>query len=129
MPYRLIYAGLGLLAVAAVALGVVFSPSGETVDLPDPVEAISPQPGALVPQQAAVEIDLLVGYQAEIFIDGWPITDATFVDATGVYRWAPGPNHPTITQWSPGEHTVRLVYDTYTGLPDTGSFEWTFRVG
>lgn len=129
MPYRLIYAGLGLLAVAAVALGVLLSPSGETVDLPGPVEAISPQPGALVPPQAAIEIDFEVGYEAEIFVDGWPINDASFVEATGVYRWAPGPTHPTITEWSPGEHTVRVVYDTYTGLPDTGSFEWTFRVG
>ena len=129
MPYRLIYAGLGLLAVAAVALGILLSPSGDTVDLPDPVESISPQPGALVPPQTAIEIDFEVGYEAQIVVDGWPITDATFVDATGVYSWAPSASHPTITEWSPGEHTVRVTYDTYSGLPDTGSFEWTFRVG
>lgn len=129
MPYRLIYAGLALLAVAAVALGILLSPSGGTSDLPGPVESISPQPGALVPPQTAIEIDLEVGYEARIVVDGWPINDATFVEATGVYRWAPSASHPTITEWSPGEHTVRVTYDTYTGLPDTGSFEWTFRVG
>lgn len=129
MPYRLIYIGLGLVAVAAIALGLAFSPEGETIALPEPIEAISPEPGSLVPPQTAVEIDLEVGYAAEITIDGWPIADATFVEATGVYRWAPSPTHPTIDEWTPGEHTVNIVWDTYTGLPDTGSFEWTFRVG
>lgn len=129
MPYRLIYAGLALVGVAAIALGVVLSPTGDTVDLPGPVESISPQPGALVPPQTAIEIDLEVGYRAEIVVNGWPINDATFVEATGVYRWAPNPNHPTITEWTPGEHTVRITWDTSTGMPDTGSFEWTFRVG
>ena len=87
-----------------------------------------------------LEIDLQPGYEATIAVDGWPITvvpidsattpaDATFVEATGVIRWVPSPNHPTITEWTPGEHTVTVVYNTYTGLPDTGSYEWTFRVG
>ncbi|MGD2061556.1 MAG: hypothetical protein PVF87_11855 [Acidimicrobiia bacterium] len=129
MPYRIIYIGLGLVAVAAIAFGIALSPEGETIELPGPIEAISPDPGSLVPPQATVEIDLEVGYEAEITIDGWPISDATFVEPTGVYRWSPSPTHPTISEWAPGEHTVTIVWNTYTGLPDTGSFEWTFRVG
>ncbi|MBW3666294.1 MAG: hypothetical protein KY394_01735 [Actinobacteria bacterium] len=129
MPYRLIYLGLALVAVAAIALGVALSREGESVELPAPVESVSPSPGDLVPPQTTLEIDLEVGYAAEIFVDGWPVTDASFVEATGVYRWSPSPTHPTIQQWAPGEHTVRIVWDTYTGLPDRGSFEWTFRVG
>lgn len=129
MPYRLIYAGLALVAIAAVTLGIALSPEGQEVELPDPIESVSPQPGDLVPRQASLQIDLEVGYEADIVVDGWPITDASFVEATGVYTWAPSPNHPTITEWAPGDHTVRITYNTYTGLPDTGSFEWTFRVG
>lgn len=129
MPYRLIYFGLALVAVAAIALGVALSREGEEVALPEPVEAVSPRPGDLVPPQTTLEIDLEVGYAAEIFVDGWPVTDASFVEATGVYRWSPGPTHPTIQEWAPGEHSVRIVYDTYTGLPDQGDFEWSFRVG
>ena len=129
MPYRLIYAGLALLAIAAVVLGIALSPDGETVELPSPIESVTPAPGDLVPPQTAIEIDLEVGYEAQIVIDGWPITDATFVPGTGVYRWAPSPTHPSIVSWAPGEHTVSIVWDTYSGLPDTGSFEWTFRVG
>jgi len=129
MRYRLIYVGLGLLGVAAIALGVVLSPDGDVIELPAPLQSVSPRPGDLVPRQSAVEIDLEVGYEAQITIDDWPITDATFVESTGVYLWAPSADHATITEWAPGEHTVIVVWNTYTGLPDTGSFEWTFRVG
>ena len=129
MPYRLIYLGLGLVALAAIALGLALSKEGEPVELPGPVESVSPSPGDLVPPQTTLEIDLEVGYVAEIIVDGWPVTDAAFVEATGVYRWSPGPTHPTIQQWAPGTHTIRIVWDTYTGLPDQGFFEWSFRVG
>lgn len=129
MPYRLIYVGLVLVGVAAIALGIVYSPEGESVELPGPVRSVSPEPGALVPRQTALVFQLEVGYEAEIYIDGWPVTDADFEAATGVYRWSPSPNHPSINEWAPGERTVRIVWNTYTGLPDTGSFEWTFRVG
>lgn len=129
MPYRLIYLGLALVAIAAIVLGVALSPEGDSVELPGPVESVSPEPGHLVPPQAVVEIDLEAGYSAEIVVDGWPITDATFVEGTGVYRWSPSPEHPTINEWVPGEHTVSIVWNTLSGLPDTGSFEWTFRTG
>lgn len=129
MPYRLIYTGLGLIAVAAVALGIVLSTDGEEVVLPGALEDVSPAPGSLVPPQVSIEVDLEVGYEAMIFVDDFPINNATFVEATGVYRWAPSASDPVITEWSPGDHTIRVVWDTYTGLPDPGSFEWTFRVG
>ena len=129
MPYRLIYIGLGLLAVAAIALGIAFSAEGDPVSLPEPLEAVSPEPGTMVPLQTTVEIDLPNGYEAQIWVDGWPVTNASFVEATGVYTWAPGPGDPNIQEWSPGEHTVRVTWDTYAGLPDPGSYEWSFRVG
>lgn len=128
MQYKYIYMGLGLVGLAALIFGVVLAPEGDTVDLPDPIQAISPAPGSQVPVQTPIEIDLEVGYIAEIWVDGWAIGDAQFVEATGVYRWVPGPTSPSISEWTPGEHTVRIVYNTYTGLPDTGTFEWSFRV-
>jgi hypothetical protein len=129
MQYRLIYIGLALVGVAAIVFGIAFSREGETVELPDPIESISPLPGDQVPLQTVVEIDLEVGYVADISIDGWPVADASFVEATGVYTWAPSPSNPTVPEWTPGEHTVSITWNTYTGLPDTGSFEWSFRVG
>lgn len=129
MPYRWIYVGLGLIAVAAIAFGIAFGGEGEELALPDRLERISPQPGDLVPPQTAIEVDLPVGYTTQIYVDGWLVEDVVFVEGTGVYRWSPSPSNPTIPEWAPGEHTVRVQWDTLRGLPDPGQFEWTFRVG
>jgi hypothetical protein len=129
MPYRYIYIGLGLVALAAIALAFALNPGGQSVEFPEPVEAVYPEPGDLVPYQVGIEIDMKVGYSAAIYVDGWLMQDPVFVEGTGVYRWEPTPTNPTINEWSPGEHTIRVVYDTVNGLPDPGSFEWSFRVG
>lgn len=130
MPYRWIYAGLALLGVAAIALGVALSPEGEPVELPAPLEAVSPRPGDAVLRQAVLEVDLAVGYVADIYVDGFlvPASEVTFVEATGVYRWSPRPSGAYLTEWTPGVHTVRVEWTRSTGLPDVGFFEWTFRV-
>lgn len=126
--YRLIYVGLGLLVLAAVVLGSVLVREGESVDLPEPIDAVSPSPGDRVIRQAAVEVDMAIGYQATIFVDGIPIPDASFVPATGVYSWAPHPNSAVFTEWTPGDHEVRVEWTRRSGTPDVGSFEWSFRV-
>jgi hypothetical protein len=129
VPYRYIYIGLGLLAVAAVAFGFALSESGTPTVLPDAIEAIYPKSGDLVTYQAELQIDLKPRYEADIFVDGWRIDDANFTEGTGVYRWSPTPTNPSINEWTPGEHTIRVEYNTVNGLPDVGDFEWTFRVG
>ena len=123
------YLGLGLVAVAAIAFGLAFGSAGDPAVLPGPIEAVFPRPGDLVPLQTSVEVDLPVGYRARIYVDGWEIADATFMEGTGVYRWAPSPGNPTINEWTPGEHTVRVAWNTIDGLADPGEYEWSFRVG
>lgn len=128
VPYRLIYVALGLLVVAAVALGIVFTQEGEPVELPGPLESVEPGPGETAIRQAVLEIDLEVAYEADIYVDGFLVPDAVFVEPTGVYRWQPSPNSPVFTEWTPGEHTVRMVWRRISGAPDFGEFEWTFRI-
>lgn len=128
MSYRLVYVGLGLLAVAAIVLGVVFAQEGEPVELPPPLEEVTPSPNDVALRQAFLEIDLEVGYEADIYVDGFLVRNPRFVEATGVYRWQPTPASPVITEWTPGEHTVRVEWRRVTGTPDVGSFEWTFRI-
>ncbi|MGH8910931.1 MAG: hypothetical protein ACRDVD_00335 [Acidimicrobiia bacterium] len=127
MSYRLLYVGLGLLAVAAVALGVVFTQEGDPVELPPPIEAVSPDPGSTVIRQGTVEVDLEIGYEATIFVDGVPIPDPSFVPGTGVYSWSPTPASAVMTEWTPGDHTVVVEWRRITGTPAVGSFEWSFR--
>lgn len=128
--YRLIYAGLSLALVAVVALAFAFgSPEGRDLGLPEPVEAISPVPGETVLRQSPIEIDMAVGYRLEMFVDGVriPADELTLVEATGVYSWEPGPGR-LFSIWTPGEHRVRITWDTVAGVPDPGELEWTFRV-
>lgn len=128
VSYRLVYIGLGLLALAVVALGLVLTQEGTPVELPGPLEAVSPTPGETVIRQATVEVDLEIGYEADIYVDGMLVPDASFVAATAVYSWAPHPNSAVLTQWTPGEHTIRVEWLRVSGSPEAGSFEWSFRV-
>ncbi len=130
MPYRLIYAGLGALAVAVIALGVAFGGGGEPIVFEPPLESVTPNPNDATLRQAIIEVDVEIGYDVAIFVDGFrvPTEEVRYVDATGVYRWQPSPNSLYLNEWTPGSHTVRIEWDTFTGLPDPGSFEWQFRV-
>jgi hypothetical protein len=130
MPYRLIYIGLGSLAIAVIALGIVFGRGGDPVELPGPIENVSPLPNDATLRQAVIEVDMEVGYEVAIFVDGFrvPDTEVVFIEGTGVYRWAPSPTGLYLTEWTPGTHTVRIEWSSISGLPDVGSFEWEFRV-
>lgn len=131
MNYRWIYAGLGLVAVAAIALGVAFGRSPEATPLPGPLEAVFPRPGDSVIRQTAIEVDLEFGYDAQIYVDGFlvPASEVSVIPATGVFSWSPSPNSLYLQEWSPGEHVVRVVWlRTAGGRAETGEYEWTFRV-
>ncbi len=123
----MIYIGLGALAVAVIALAIVFAPSGNPVELPTPIEAISPTPNDQALFQAVVEVDLELGYEAQIVVDGFPV-DAEFIEGTATYRWVPSAADPSITHWTNGEHTVEVYWEKVTGVPEFGSYTWTFRI-
>ena len=125
----MIYIGLGLVVVATVALALAFGGSGDPVALPDSVEALGPGPGESALAQAILEVDLTPGLLAQIFIDGFPVpgSEVTFIEATGVHRWQPAANSLVFDRWAPGEHEIRIVWDSLTGLPQPGEFTWTFR--
>jgi hypothetical protein len=130
VPYKVIYLGLGLLAVAAIALGVAFGRGPEPVPLPIGLEEVFPAPGDSAVRPVVLEVDLDSGLRATIFVDGFAIPDqeVAFVEATGVHRWAPNPTSLVMTEWTPGDHNVRISWDSLSGLPTPGEFEWSFRV-
>lgn len=137
---RAIYFGLAMALVAVVALGVAFgSPSGGDGGRPGVLETVLPSPGSQAQQLARMEVALPVGYAASLWIDfrgtadnsaNWfrvPSAEIVLVEATGVYSWQPGPGQ-IIERWEPGNQRVRVTWDTTTGLPDPGEYEWSFRV-
>ena len=127
--YRRIYIGLGLALAAVVGLAVAFSPSGTETPLPDPVERIFPLPNDSVIRQAALEIDMQVGYDIVLFVDGFRISPVEIgvQPGTNRYVWEPAPGRYLET-WEPGTHEITIEWERTTGLPDPGSYSWSFRV-
>ena len=126
--YRFILFLLAILLILTISLGINFSSSRDTVTrLPDVLESLSPMPGTQIPKQTVLEIDLHVGYTIDLFVDGYRISsnEIEFIEGTGVYKWRPGPGR-SFESWSPGKHTVRIMWDTTVGLPDIGEFTWEF---
>jgi hypothetical protein len=129
-PYRYIYLGLGLVAVAAIALGIAFGRGPEPTPLPAGLQEVFPAPGDSAVRPVVLEVDLDSGLKATIVVDGFaiPEQEVSFVEATGVHRWTPSPTSLVMTEWTPGDHTVRITWDSLAGMPAPGEFEWTFRI-
>jgi len=126
--YRFIILLLTGLLALVVTWGISFSQdNSEELVLPNSLENIYPLPYDQVPQQSSLEIDLPVGYQLTLIVDNYiiPQSEIQYVEATGVYIWRPGPGK-TFETWNPGKHTVRISWDTSTGLPDFGEYDWEF---
>lgn len=125
--HRLVITALGLALIALVVLVAVVYPEGDTATLPAPLESVSPAPGSVAVDPVEVVIDLAIGYEISLVVDGIPVPadEVRGVPATGVFRWRPG---GVIPAWGPGPHTVEVSWDRPDGLPDPGAFAWTFRV-
>lgn len=128
--YRAVYLGLALALVAVVALGIAFgSPDRPGNERPAQIEAVIPEPGETAVRQTRIEVDLVVGYALDMFVDGFriPEEELFIVEGTGVYSWQPKPEG-VITELAPGRHEVLIRWRTLSGLPDVGEYSWTFRV-
>lgn len=127
--YRVILLLLGVALAAVVMFAVVLAPGGTATRLPEAIDRISPVDGAIVLRQIALDIDMAVGYEFELAVDGLviPQEEIDFEPSTGVATWRPG-SSSVVTEWTPGIHTVRITWDTVSGLPDPGTWSWSFRV-
>lgn len=127
--YRIVLTLLGVLFAAVVIGAVILTPSGDAPRLPAAVESFSPSDGAIVLRQTRIVLDLAVGYDIDLVVDGVPIPDSELdvVPQTGRFEWEPGPGK-TFEEWAPGFHAIEVTWDRTTGLPDPGALRWSFRV-
>lgn len=123
--YTLLGLGLAIVAIGAV----VFAPSGGLTELPETLESYSPPDGSTVLRQIQVEINLPVGYDLALVIDGVtiPNDEINETEQTGRFTWRPD-DTTIIPEWTVGFHTVWARWDRSSGLPDPGEWIWTFRV-
>ncbi len=127
--YRLVLFGLGAVFVAVVAVAIAINPRTGPVVLPAPIEDLDPGPNELMLRQGILSIDLEIGYEMELFINDRPVpaTEIQEIVGTGIRRWAPQTDG-VVEEWPPGDYRVRVTWNSTTGLPDPGTYAWTFRV-
>jgi hypothetical protein len=126
---RIITASIGALLIVVVGAAIL-TPDGDAPDLPEPIQALFPLPGDTVVRQTAIEVDLPVGYDLELFVDGIriPAAEIGFTEATGERIWQPGP-FSLFAAWTPGDHSVEIAWERIGGgTVDRGEYRWTFRV-
>lgn len=131
MPRRtlLIYVGLSLVLVAVISAAVALSPSGDEDTLPAPLIGVSPAPGSADILQATIRVEIETGYRIALTVDGVavPQNEVESLPGVGRFEWNRDASQ-VFEPWEPGTHSVEVSWDTVTGLPEQGSFTWSFRI-
>jgi hypothetical protein len=122
--------GLGLALAALVVTLVVLDTDGDPFELPGALRSVYPQPNDMVLSQVGLEVNLPIGYEITLAVNGVQIPGAeiSVTPEIGQFRWRPAPGR-VIEAWDPGEHTIEITWDRVAGgPPDPGQFSWVFRV-
>ena len=107
---------------------IAFPGDGTGTELPVAIQEVVPSPGSNVLSQTDVEVDLAVGYTAEIDINGVEIPeDQLFrVDALNKLSYQPGAGK-VVPRLLPDQNCVRVFYWLIaTGDQDRQSYTWCF---
>lgn len=125
--YRMAFLTLGIALIGVIVFAVVLSPDAAEFELPPAIEAIAPADGATVLRQTDLVIDMAIGYEIEVFVDGRliPPDEITFVEGTAVRTWVPTAGESG-NEWAPGLHSVLVRYDRVSGGVDIGELRWVF---
>lgn len=130
MTYRRLLIGLAVAFAALITAVVLIDTDGDPATMPEPLQSVFPLPNDVVARQTGIEVDLPIGYELTLTIDGIhiPPDEITVLEGVGRHRWRPAPGR-TIEQWEPGSHLIEITWDRVAGgRPDPGGFSWTFRV-
>lgn len=126
---RLIVISLLALAAALMAVAVtVYLGNPSSTDLPVAIQSVAPEPGSNVLSQSDVEVDLAVGYTADLEINGVPIPEEELfrVEALNSLRYEPGVGK-VIPQLLPDSNCVRVSYWLIAqGPQDSTIYTWCF---
>ncbi|HUG74051.1 MAG TPA: hypothetical protein VMM81_00050 [Acidimicrobiia bacterium] len=128
--FRNLMLGLGLALAALVVTVIALDTDGDPLELPGTLRSVYPQPNDMVLSQVGLEINLPVGYEITLTVDGVaiPVGEISVTPEIGQFRWRPAQGR-VVETWAPGEHTIEITWDRVAGgPPDPGEFSWTFRV-
>lgn len=127
----------GGIAVVALLFAVAIG-TADTKDirnaLPDQVKVISPRPGAIVPPQEQISVDLRDDLTADLTVcnpspqacTAIPADQVSFIPALGQLTFRPGEGKE-IDGYSPGLVQVKVDYRSQADpTRDQGTFVWSF---
>ena len=106
------------------------------IALPSQVQSVSPRPGAIVPPQQLIRVDLRDDLTADLELCGpaqaagsctaLPADQVDFIPALGQLTYIPGPGKE-IEAYEPGPNRVNVSYRSQADpSKDTGSYTWVF---
>jgi hypothetical protein len=128
----------GGLTLVAILIGAAIT-SADTKDrrttLPSEIQSVSPKPGAIVPPQEQIVVDLRDDLTADLSLCGptqsgsctpLPADQVAFVPGLGQLTFRPGPGKD-VESFQPGLNRVEVKYRSQADpARDNGSYTWTF---
>lgn len=126
-----------VLTAAAIGLGYTVSwantgAEGDTGGLPDSVIRVTPPPGASVPRQSSISIQVEEAHDAFFVVDGVALRDpedGIHKDlGTGVITFQPGPGAAFEELPQQNLCVYATVWDQREGLNTAATFPWCFTV-
>ena len=100
--------------------------TGRPEGLPTAIVSFSPGPGDRVLRQIEINVELQPIYTGTLIVDGFEVTPKYAKAQLNIVSFQAGPN-TEITEFSPGVHSVRLVYWRQTETRDNSqSYFWEF---
>jgi hypothetical protein len=137
-PGRFAIVAGGLTLVALLFAGAIVSADtkDERTALPTQVQSVAPKPGAIVPPQEQITVDLRDDLTADLELcsptqsagscTAIPADQVDFIPALGQLTFRPGPDKE-IDAYEPGQNRVNVTYRSQADpSKDNGTFTWTF---
>ena len=137
-PGRFAIVAGGLTLVALLFAAAISSADTEDrrTALPSQIESVSPKPGAIVPPQEAIIVNLRDDLTADLSLCGptqsvgtctaLPADQVDFIPGLGQLTFRPGEGKE-IDAYDPGQNRVIVAYRSQADpARDNGSYSWTF---
>lgn len=134
--FAIVAGGLTLVALLFAATISTADTKDRRTSLPTQIQSISPKPGAIVPPQEQITVDLRDDLTADLELcspnqsagscTALPADQVDFIPALGQLTFRPGPGKE-IEAYEPGQNRVNVSYRSQADpSQDTGTFSWAF---
>jgi hypothetical protein len=134
--FAIVAGGLTLVVLLFAGAIITADTKDRRTTLPSQVQSVSPKPGAIVPPQEAITVDLRDDLTADLSLCGptqspgactaLPADQVDFIPALGQLTFRPGPGKE-VDAYQPGQNQVVVTYRSQADpAQDNGVYSWAF---